>query len=1692
MRILKLTICKTLHISALIILLLGFSIHSQSQALDVSSCAAIDKRSNGNGQAARAAGNFTGFGQNNPVAANVTGTIYQNVAFDPTVKTGNVNFKWNSATTITNLPVITRVWITASGAISGTLSAIKFGPPPPPVIVGQNYFVDYSYYGQNMPPAGKVTLEFADPQTGRPSFRCTFDMQSNGTATDPTIDCTPTITTQPSNLSICAASSATFTVAADGATSIQWQINNSGTWTNISNGGDYSGATAGTLTINNSTTYDGKSYRAILAGTGCQSATSNTVVLIAKAKPTAVFSGSTSICGTGTRSLGVNLTGAGPWSLTYTSTPSGGSASPATASNITTSPFYFSVSPSGTTTFALTAVSDAFCVNSSPAGSVSTTVTAEPTISPNNPVTCFGSSTASLTYTTSNSPDQYSLTTGVRAMTGFSTITNATLTGSPLTITIPSNSAAGIYDFNLVVRNSTTGCTSVIVPITITVAALPLVSASAGSGSVCVGSTATLTAAPSGLSTYSWKNQSNVVVGSAQSSLVTVNSNTTYTLTGTDANGCSNTANVIVTALAGPTLSVTPSAPTICNGNTTRLTASGGNTYSWADGGGGSSGLSATTGSSVVASPSVTTTYTITSQNTSGCQSTGNVTVTVNAPNIGVTSSATICSGGTKVLTATGGTSYTWYPSATLSASTGTSVTATPTATTTYFVVGTDANGCSATASSTVTISPSPVNIGTSTGQNLVFCTQGTTTFPLSVNVSSAVTSMTWAYSIAGTSYTSFSSAMTVSGVTLTPSSTGSTNVTLTLSGYGSSPYGGPRYLRVSIVGSTCTYNYDIYLTDTKGNGTTSAPTASKTTVCNSEATTVTVGSLAAGTTLQWESSANNSTWATISGATSASYTTGALTSSTYYRAVFNGGNGNCGQTTPSLLVTVVSAPAANTVTPSTSCTDGVNTVILTGSAISSTTYQWQSSTDNTNFSDILGAVNQNYSLPNTTVSATTNFRRVATTGSCTSSTSTSVAVYAPIASNQITNSVTSFCGTATATALTNTTPVGGNGTYVYQWKSSTDGTNFSNVPSGGTSQNYTTSVQTQNYWYQRVVTSGGCSSTSSSFKITVNTAPTITATSGTTQCSGVAKTLTGGGGVSYAWSPSTELSAVSGSSVIALPTSTRTYTVTGTDANGCTNTATSTITVTSTPADPTLTSLTKTICNNAGSFNMAVLINTGTGTEWFSAPEPSGTYAISSTTSSAGIYYVFSKTGSCYSVGSASLTLSVADVSTPAVAATTLSFCSPATADLTSLQSAANSGVALEWHTAASGPGAGNLVGSPSAAGTGTYYLYAHSTSGACYGSASSAVAVTINAVTNGSVSTTSASVCAPSTIDLNSYNNTSGSNNVYSWFNTNSPSPANLVSIPSSLSTAGTYYLYVVNAAGCRGSASPAFTATVNIKPTAGISSPASVCNGTASSITATSNASSPSYAWEVSTNSGTSWSSVTNAGVYSGSTTSGLAISNTTGLGGNYYRYTVTSAASCSTISNSAILVEEATPTVNTQPADLSITSGSAASFSITISGSPTADFQWNLSTDGTNFSNIADYNTYQGVNSSTLIIPSATNSFNNYKYKVAVSNSCTTNTSNAATLTFIAGPSATTNAASGVTPTSGVINGTVNDNGNVTAVSFDWGTTSDLTGSTNTAATTGGSISAGAGSTLTALTLGSLISGTTYYFRVKAVN
>lgn len=239
-----------------------------------------------------------------------------------------------------------------------------------------------------------------------------------------------------------------------------------------------------------------------------------------------------------------------------------------------------------------------------------------------------------------------------------------------------------------VVGTAATGCTNTAIR-TVTVNPLPTLNVSTSSSVVCLGQSANLNA--SGASTYTW------MPGSLVGAAVVANptTNTTYTVTGTSAAGCTNTAIRSVTVNPLPTVNTSVTNSVICAGQSTTLSASGASTYTWNPGG--------ITGSPIVVNPTSSTVYTVTGRNTNGCSNTATRAITVNPlPTISAgSSSSLICTGQTATLNATGAVTYTWNPGGATGASTAVS----PTVNTTYSVSGTGSNGCNNTAMYTLSVS---------------------------------------------------------------------------------------------------------------------------------------------------------------------------------------------------------------------------------------------------------------------------------------------------------------------------------------------------------------------------------------------------------------------------------------------------------------------------------------------------------------------------------------------------------------------------------------------------------------------------------------------------------------------------------------------------------------------------------------------------------------------------------------------------------------------------------------------------------------------------------------------------------------------------------------------------------------------------------------------------------------------------
>ncbi|WP_343636564.1 PKD domain-containing protein [Fluviicola sp.] len=336
--------------------------------------------------------------------------------------------------------------------------------------------------------------------------------------------------------------------------------------------------------------------------------------------------------------------------------------------------------------------------------------------------------------------------------TGLSSTTGATVTASPASTT------------TYTVTGNTAGCTS---NATVTVTVAPITVGVTPSTTICSGASTTLTA--TGATNYTWSPATGL--SSTTGATVTANptTTTTYTVTGTTGS-CSATATTTVT-VTPLNLTVSPNA-SICSGASTTLTAGGASSYSWSP----ATGLSASTGASVTATPASTTTYTVTGTNGS-CTATQTVTVTVTPLALTVSPNASICTGGSTVLTASGATNYSWSPSTGLSSTTGASVTASPTTTTTYTVSGTSGS-CTASLPVTVTVTPVVVSVSPNTS----ICSGASTTLTASGATNYSWSPSTGLSSATGASVTAnptVTTTYTVTGTTGSCSATASMTLTV-------------------------------------------------------------------------------------------------------------------------------------------------------------------------------------------------------------------------------------------------------------------------------------------------------------------------------------------------------------------------------------------------------------------------------------------------------------------------------------------------------------------------------------------------------------------------------------------------------------------------------------------------------------------------------------------------------------------------------------------------------------------------------------------------------------------------------------------------------------------------------------------------------------------------------------------------
>jgi gliding motility-associated-like protein len=221
----------------------------------------------------------------------------------------------------------------------------------------------------------------------------------------------------------------------------------------------------------------------------------------------------------------------------------------------------------------------------------------------------------------------------------------------------------------------------------------------------------TLQLLASGGTVYNWTPSSSLSNSAINNPVAFPTTSTTYQVVVTSSFGCKDSASVSLIVQTLPNI-VASSDVSICLGDTTQLTASGGLNYTWQP----ALNLSNNLISNPLAWPTTTTEYIVVGEDALGCINSDSVTITVNTlPTINAGIDVWLCPGSDIQLTAIGTGNFSWTPTIGLTDPTISNPLASPFDTTLYIVELTDNNGCKNSDSISVFVSPKvPTDAGLS------------------------------------------------------------------------------------------------------------------------------------------------------------------------------------------------------------------------------------------------------------------------------------------------------------------------------------------------------------------------------------------------------------------------------------------------------------------------------------------------------------------------------------------------------------------------------------------------------------------------------------------------------------------------------------------------------------------------------------------------------------------------------------------------------------------------------------------------------------------------------------------------------------------------------------------------------------------------------------------------------------------
>jgi hypothetical protein len=1052
------------------------------------------------------------------------------------------------------------------------------------------------------------------------------------------------------------------------------------------------------------------------------------------------------------------------------------------------------------------------------------------------------------------------------------------------------NVAAGTYDLTVSDANgcSITASTTLIEP-------TPLTLSLTGTNISCNGGTdgtvSTVSGGGTGAYTYTWSNAqttanlTNVAAG-------------TYDLTVSDANGCSITASTTLTEPTPLTLSLTGTNIS-CNGGTdgTVSTVSGGGTgaytYTWSNAQTSANLTNVTAG-----------TYDLTVSDANGCSITASTTLTEPTPlTLSLTGTNISCNGGTDGTVSTvsgGGTgayTYTW-------SNAQTTANLTNVAAGTYDLTVSDANGCSITASTTLT-EPTPLTLSL-TGTN-ISCNGGTdgTVSTVSGGGTGAYT-YTWSNAQTSANLTNVTAGtydLTVSdanGCSITASTTLTepTPLTLSLTGTNISCNGGTDGT-VSTVsgGGTGAYTYTWSNAQTSANLTNVTAGTYDLTVSDANGCSITASTtLTEPTPLTLSLTGTNiscnggtdGTVSTVSGGGTGAYTytwsnaqtTANLTNvaAGTYDLTVSDANG-CSITASTTLTEPTPLTLSLTGT-NISCNGGTDGTVSTvsGGGTGAYTYTWSNAQTSANL---------------TNVTAGTYDLTVSDANGCSITASTTLTEPTPLTLSLTGTNISCNGGTD---GTVSTVSGGGTGAYTYTWSNAQTTANLTNVAAG----TYDLTVSDAN----------GCSITAST-TLTEPTPLTLSLTGTNISCNGgtdgTVSTVSGGGTGAYTYTWSNAQTTANLTNVAA-----GTYDLTVSDANGCSITASTTLTE-PTPLTLSLTG-TNISCNGGTDGTVSTVSGGGTGAY---------TYTWSNAQTSANLTNV--------TAGTYDLTVSDAN-GCSITASTTLTEPTPLTLSLTGTNISCNGGTDGTVSTV-SGGGTGAYTYTWSNAQTtanltnvaaGTYDLTVSDANGC-----SITASTTLTEPTPLTLSLTGTNISCNGGTDGTVSTVSGGGTGAYTYTWSNAQTSANLTNV-----TAGTYDLTVSDANGCSITASTTLTEPTPL--TLSLTGTNISCNGgTDGTVSTVSGGGTGAYTY--------TWSNA-------------QTTANLTNVAAGTYDLTVSDANGCS-ITASTTLTEPTPLTLSLTGTNISCNGGTDGTVS-TVSGGGTGayTYTWSNAQTSANLTNV----------------------------------------------------------------------------------------------------------------------------------------